>query len=80
MPAIIGNLMNSNLEQKVFLCVPHDSKTLLAMGKCDKITAWFYRYFIVLKLFGSSAYHLHVPNGVKVHPIFYVIHLKELLS
>ena len=68
-----------SLGQKVFLRVPHNSKTL-STGRCAKLAPWFCGPFIVLKQIGSSAYHLTLPDGVEIHPVFHVSCLKELLS
>ena len=46
-----------NLEQKVFLWLPHDAKTL-AMSKCVKLAPQFCTPFTVLKCIGSSTYCL----------------------
>ena len=36
--------------------------------------------FIVLKHIGSSIYRLALPDGVQIHLVFHVSHLKELLG
>ena len=36
--------------------------------------------FTVLKRIGSSAYRLALPDGVEIHPVFQVSHLKVLLG
>ena len=69
-----------NPGQKVFLCVPHNSKTL-STGKCAKLAPRFCEPFIVFKHIGSSAYRLTLPYGVEIHLVFHDIsHLKELLG
>ena len=78
MPIIKGNLV-FNPRQKVFLRVPHNSKTL-STGKCGKLAPRFCGPFIVLKRIGSSAYRFNLPNGVEIRPVFYVCRLKELLG
>ena len=65
--------------QKVFLRVPKDSKTLTT-GNCSKIAPRYCGPFEVLKRIGSSAYRLNLPDHVKVHPVFHVSRLKELLG
>ena len=67
------------LGQKVFLFVPHDSTTL-STGNCFKLTSYFFGPFTALKHVGSSAYRFKLPAGIKVHPVFHVSHLKELLD
>ena len=68
-----------NPGQKVFLRVPHNSKTL-STGKCAKLAPRFCGPFTVLKRIGSSAYRLALPDGVGIHPVFHVSRLKELLG
>ena len=68
-----------NPREKVFLRLPHNSKTL-CMGKCVKLAPRFCGPFTVLKRIGSSSYRLDLPNGVEIHPAFLGSHLKELLG
>ena len=68
-----------NPGQKVFLRVPHNSKTL-STGKCAKLAPRFCGPITVLKRIGSSAYRLALPDGVEIHPVFHVSRLKELLG
>ena len=68
-----------NTGQNVFLCVPHNSKTL-STGKCAKLAPRFCGPFTILKRIGSSAYRLNLPNGVEIHPVFHVSRLEELLG
>ena len=63
--------------QKVFLHVPHNSKTL-STGKCSKLALRFCGTFIVLKLIGSSASLVLMAS--KSIQFCYVSHLKELLG
>ena len=65
--------------QKVFLRVPHNSKTL-STGKCAKLSPRFCGPFTVLKCIGSLTYRLALPDGVEIHPVFHVSRLKELLG
>ena len=65
--------------QKVFLRVPKDSKTL-STGKCAKLGPRYCGPFTVLKCIGSSAYRLELPEGVRVHLVFHVSRLKQLLG
>jgi hypothetical protein len=67
------------LGQKVFLHIPHDSTTL-STGKCAKLAPRFCGPFTVLKRIGSSAYCLDFPANIKIHPVFHVSRLKELLG
>ena len=64
--------------QKVFLHVPNNSKSL-QKGKCAKLAPRYCGPFTVLRHIGSSAYHLDQPDGVDVHLVFHLSHLKELL-
>ena len=50
------------------------------MGKCAKLAPRFCGPFTVFKRIGSSAYHLTLPDGVEIHPVFHVSCLKELLD
>ena len=50
------------------------------MGKCAKLAPRFCGPFTVFKRIGSSAYHLTLPDGVEIHPVFHVSCLKELLG
>jgi hypothetical protein len=52
----------------------------LSTGKCAKLGPCYCRPFTVLRCIRSSAYHLNLPPGVDIHPVFHVSHLKELLG
>ena len=66
-----------NPGHKVVLHVPHNSKTL-STGKCAKLAPQFSGPFTVLKRIGSSTYHLALPDGVEIHLVFHVSHLKRI--
>ena len=77
MLTIIDNLVYSKPGQKVFLRVPHNSKTL-SRGKCAKLAQWFSRPFTVLKCIGSTTYRHALLDGLEIHPVFHVSRVKEL--
>ena len=63
----------------MLLRVPHDSTTLCT-GKCTKISPRFCGPFKILKCIDPSTYRLNLPTGIKVHYVFHVSRLKELLG
>ena len=50
------------------------------MGKCSKLALRFCETSTVLKHIGSLAYRLTPPDGIGIHPVFHVSHLKDLLG
>ena len=52
----------------------------MSTGKCTKLAPRFCGPFTILKHIGSSTYHLALPYGAKIHLVFHVSRLKELLG
>ena len=63
----------------MFLHVHHDSTTL-STGKFAKFVSHFCGAFLILKHIASSPYRPELPNGIKVHHVFHVCSIKELLG
>ena len=67
------HIARDNLQREiVFICVPRDSM-LLTWGNYAKLVT-------VLKHICSFAYYIDLPLGIKVHHVFHVICLKEVLG
>ena len=50
------------------------------MCKCTKLAPRYYGPFTILRHIGSSSRKFALPQGIKVHPMFHVNSLTELLG
>ena len=63
----------------VYLRVPKDSETL-STGRVKKLSPRYCGPFRVLRRIGQTAYKIDLPSSVRVHPVFHVSRLKEVLG
>jgi hypothetical protein len=64
---------------QVFLCLQPYKQTSLKVEHCQKLVPKFYGPYTVLKCVGQVAYQLYFPISSKLHPIFHVSFLKQVI-
>jgi hypothetical protein len=65
---------------QVFLRLQPYKKTFLKAKHCQKLAPKFYGPYTILKCVAQLAYHLAFPNHSKLHPVFHVSCLKNVIG
>ncbi|WP_435653937.1 hypothetical protein [Escherichia coli] len=63
----------------VYLRIPKYSQ-VMRTGKVYKLSPRFAGPYLILKKINEVAYRLRLPEGIRVHPVFHVSRLKEVLG
>jgi hypothetical protein len=65
---------------QVFLRMQHYKKNYLKADHCQKLEPKFYGPYTILKRVGKLAYQLDFPSHSKLHPIFHVSCLNNVIG
>lgn len=64
----------------VYLKLQPYRQTTFGIRGSLKLRSKYYKPFRVQKRIGPVAYHLHLPEGTAIHPVFHVSQLKKHLG